>query len=287
MYENLMALIIEYDADLVTSGIIRDYGTHTVLEAESALPQYYHDGALRKMQERLISTERFFERTVSVAVLNKIYRSDLLRKYQRRVDDRISIGEDVAVVYPYILSADSMVVSGENYYHYCIRDNSIMSSRKINEISSVDVMLGYLRSEFRREYNVIENAETQFEFLYLYFKLLREAESIITYGNGILYPFGELERFSRVVVYGAGRFGRELLKILKGKYEFEIVGWADKQVKEEVIASDKILDLSFDKVIIAILIADIADEVEHNLLVMGIPKDKIMRIDPLLISGKY
>lgn len=283
MYETLMELIIRYDADLVTSGIIRDYGSHTIIEKETLPPLYYGKDTLAKIQEKLINTERFFERGISVAVWNKIYRSDLLKTYQRMVDNRINAGEDVAIVYPYILSMESVVVSGKNYYHYCIREGSVMEKR--NETESVDLMLDYIKSKFQERYSFIQNLEIQFKILYIYFKLLNDVASIINYNNGILYPFGRIAENSSVIVFGAGRFGEELLKLLDRKYKFKIVGWADKKERDGIISPGKILSLQYDKVIIAILIADIADEIEKNLLAMGMDENKIMRIDALLIKN--
>lgn len=284
MYETLMELIIRYNADLVTSGIIRDYGSHTIIEGESVPPCYYDKNTLIEIRKRLINTECFFERGISVAVWNKIYRSDLLKECQREVDNQISIGEDVAVVYPYIFNIESVVISGKNYYHYCIRENSVMGKKKSNETESVNLMLNYIESKFQSRYSFVSNLEMQFEFLYTYFKLLRETELIINYSNEILYPFGQIAPDSSIIIYGKGRFGKELLKLLETKNEFKVVGLGDKKEGKDTLSLDEISCLQYDKIIIAILIADIADEVEKSLLAKGIPQNKIMRIDAQLIK---
>lgn len=285
MYEKLMILIIDYDADIVTSGIIRDYGSHTVVEGESALPLYYSGNMLRDMQESLINTNRFFEMTVSATVVwNKIYCTGLLREYQRKVDNQINIGEDVAVAFPCLLNANSVVVSGKNYYHYCIRDDSAMASQNNGNVYSEKLMLEYLQAEFQKKCEIILNINIQFRFLYLYFMLLRDTALVIKYNNGILYPFGAIKELSKIIIYGAGRFGEALIKILREKFEFEVVGWVDKKVKEDIFTPDKIPDIYYDKIIIAVLIADVADDIEHYLLSIDVPKDKIMRIDLQLIG---
>lgn len=283
MYEDLMEMMLGHEADLVTSDVIRDYGSHIVIEKETVPPNYYGEDILAEVQKRFISTERFFERGISGAVWNKIYRSDILRECQREIDDRISVGEDVALVYSYVLNIETMVVSGRHYYHYCMRNDSVMGRRTASETKSVTLMLDYVKVLFQRKCEVVPNLEIQFDFLYAYFQLLKETESIVQYRNGILYPFGEIAENSSVIVYGTGRFGEALLKLLENRSELKVVGWGDGKKQEGMVGADEIMHLQYDKIIIAILIADIADAVEQELVARGIPQSKIMRIDVMLI----
>lgn len=60
-------------------------------------------------------------------IKHDIYKNKLLENYLI-IDDEINIGEDAACVYPYILDSEKVVVMGKSYYHYCIRDNSVMEN---------------------------------------------------------------------------------------------------------------------------------------------------------------
>ena len=82
-----------------------------------------------------------------------------------------------------------------------------------------------------------------------------------------------------LILYGAGRFGKAAKKLLEKEEYCEIVAWADKEEKGEVISPLKILDYNFDKLMLAVINAAVADDIEEMLINLGIKKQIICRID--------
>ncbi len=84
----------------------------------------------------LFSVKEYFDFMLLPAVWNKIYRRELLVKWQRRVDDRISLGEDTACSLFALLDADSMYYC-KDYYGYAYRintDSMTHTRRKVEPI---------------------------------------------------------------------------------------------------------------------------------------------------------
>lgn len=282
MYEEMLKAIIENEADLVTSGCIRDYGSHLFYEEEGIKPGTYRGAVLEKeLKERIIETENFFKSNLSMHVVNKIFVKNKLLEKQLIIDDEINIGEDSACAYPYILDSEKVVVMGKSYYHYCIRDNSIMGKPGLDEYQKGKKLKKHLCEEFMKHTNIYNIAE-QCQILIKYWGLLQYAPNEIEYKNNQLIPYGVIERNDRIVIYGAGKFGIELKQILDDN-NLKVVAWIDKKKKEGTRQIDYLRTIEFDKVLIAVLVADVAIAIRKELSNFGIEEKKIMSINSKLL----
>ncbi len=105
-------------------------------------------------------------------------------------------------------------------------------------------------------------------------------ESIVRLENGILSPFQDVRQHDKVILYGAGRFGKAVKERFVSQQYCEILAWSDKAEKDGVIPPEKILEYQFDKLILAVINAAVADEIEDMLVEIGIDKQKICRVIP-------
>lgn len=285
MYEELMALISDTEADVVTSGCIRDYGTHCVIQKEKIEPGIYEGSDLvEKLLKKMISTASFFESNIMVHVYNKIYKSELLAEVYNEVDNYINVGEDAACVYPYLLNADKVAVSGKAYYHYCIRNDSIMGTKKKDEWEREYVLFQRLEQECKKHMIRVPNIMKQIKMYEYHVMLLQQADKVIKYENGILFPFGKIEPGDRVIVYGAGRFGGELKGTLEKDGYCKVVAWVDKTGKAGTETIEYLDHVLYDKIIIAVLIGDVVAEIRKNLEDKGVSKEKIFSVDTQLLQ---
>lgn len=269
MYADMMRLCSETKADIITSGCIRDYGTHIVLEKENIRPGIYEGENLRKeIWMRMIDTETFFRSNISIHLYNKIYRKDLLKHYQCKVDDYVNVGDDAACVYPCVLNARKIAITEKCYYHYCMRANSTMGTKKADELDRYQILFRDLHNEFQAHYNEVSNIYDQFLNFRYYVLLLQCARKILRYDNGVLYPFGKISREERIIVYGAGRFGIELKDWLQ-ENGFNVISWVDKNSGGEVEPVDTILHSGYDKILIAVLLQDIVSQIKRELAQKG------------------
>ncbi len=276
MYRDLMALMTENDADIVTSGLIRDYGNHVVVERETIPAGLYTGDEVReKICASLIDIESFYSANLSAHITNKIFKRELVYPLQMKLDDRICVGEDAAVIYPCLFQADRVYVSGKNDYHYCVRNDSIMGVKTTDSAVSLSVMLDYLEKEFYRANETGTNLDKQFEVFRNYMLLLRNTQQAIFYKNGLLYPFGNITRDKKILLYGAGKFG----SVLKEKLEaegFRLAAWADKAGKREgVIHPSQIGAIEYDIVIIAVLVSKAVKEIRRELEEQGVGSHRI------------
>ena len=232
MYEEMMDAIQKAEADVVTSGCIRDYGNHCIMEYEDIPFGVYEGECLRnEFWTRMINLNCFFKSNISIHIYNKIYERNLLVKYQCMVNDYINVLEDAACVYPCLLNAKKIAVTGKSYYHYCMRENSTMGSKRADEYSRFQVLFKGLNERFLKQRMNVPNIMIQGKFLQYYAFMLQCAENVVCYEGEILFPFGRVEKDEKVVVYGAGRFGCEMKDLLERKQWCNVVGWIDKTEK--------------------------------------------------------
>lgn len=105
------------------------------------------------------------------------------------------------------------------------------------------------------------------------------------YGRAAFYPIRMLEE--RIILYGAGKFGRDLYHRLDEDKEHEIIRWVDKMASiyrqrglaevQDVSEIDKIPDV---QIVIAVVREDIAKDIRGELERMGVDKERILWIWP-------
>ena len=263
MFEEMMKTMIQNDADIVTSGCIRDYGNHQVVDPDAIPAGVYEGETLYKdLLASMISTEYFFQSNISIHLYNKIYKRDCFEKYQMLVDENIIVGDDAACVYPCLLNAQKIVVLDKSYYHYCIREQSTMGSiDKKEDLFRYELLFEHLKIEFLKHIDRVPNILEQWKQLKAYLLLLRLPQLFVKYQDGILIPFGKVDRDERILLYGKGKFGNVLKDILTED------GWnIVAQVDKKDIGAENELDISFDKVIIAVLLYRVRKEIYEELI---------------------
>ena len=286
MYEELMQPLLENDADVVTSGTIRDYGTHIVHAKETMEAGLYVDARRETLLGNLISTKKFFQMNLTMHLVEKIYRTELLRRFQNGLDERISVGEDAAVAWPLLLHAKRIYVSGNEYYHYCMRNDSIMGVKQKSDAMQLNAYFATLEQRLREVEGEFPNIMKQFAFMKTYVLLLRNAEAFLYPQGDLLDPFGEVPRNARIALYGAGRFGVEL-KAWLDRHHYHVALWVDKAKNRADIQNPVVLKhASYDLVLVAALQADAAASIEASLQVLGVPHEKVRKIEAAALKRR-
>jgi len=97
-----------------------------------------------------------------------------------------------------------------------------------------------------------------------------------------VFPYKEIERNSKIIIYGAGKVGTSFYSQISDNNYCKIVGWIDSNYvnikKNAHISGPEILkdnQLQYDYIVVAILSKTISDEVALNLVEMGIAIHKI------------
>lgn len=277
MYEEVMQCVIEYKPDVVTTQEIRDYGKYSVKVKTDFKEGCYVGDELLRLKERLIETEIFFKCNISGHVCDKIFLTEKYREYQSKVPDSITIGEDPAVAYPLILGASKVFVLNRNYYHYCLRADSIMGRENycINEDKfGFDK---YAKESFFENGKGIDNIASQVSALILYQRLFGDLKETMYYDGSVLFPYGEVVVKDKVAIYGAGKFGVRLHDFLEQSGWFEKLGWFDT---EGTNGAEKINESikRFNKILVGAIHADAVDDIKMLLLEYGVSESNILTI---------
>lgn len=276
-YAEMMALASSCDADIVTMGLTRDYAGHSVVNRETFEPGIYRGEKLNIFWSQMIDDKRFFHSKLNHHITTKIFKTELVRDYQMRLSTDARIGEDIAVVYPCLLAANCVVVSGLEYYHYTIRPGSIMDT-EADEKSSLKAVEKALNEAACKYAAKIPNLKRQFEMLLLYTCLFSIPKEIIKCNGNEIFPFKSLKKGDRILLYGAGRFGKALYQYIAESNACEIIAWTDKSKVEGITPVEKALEREYDKIVIAVLLADVAEEIRAELLSRGVDAYKIVQL---------
>jgi len=276
MYSGLMQYADSHMPDIITSQIIRDYGTSQVLD-EDYIPEGLYQGeeVQTRVCSELVDTENFFRKNLKTHMASKLFRREFLNPLQQNVPDALVLGEDEAVVYPAILATRGIYISHEAYYHYCFRQESLCHG---SENSWLDI-IAFLKTAMASVVESDDRIRRQFDQITLAHRLYEGEAGVLNYADGVLSPYGNIPEGSRVVVYGAGTFGKVLHGFVQNCPELHLVAWVDKNSKlPGIIRPDEMNTLDFDFVLIAVVLGDVAASIEGALKDMGIPPEKIKRV---------
>lgn len=277
MFEEMMEAAVKSGADVVSSGMIKDYGNHCVL-GQDLIPSGFYDGAnyRENVLDKLINLEDFFERRLDFYIWGRLYKKDLYIEFQNKVSNSIKIGEDVAVVFPLLYKAKSLFILPKSYYHYCVRTDSICGVVK-NDYEGQKVFDQHFRSilPFVSDTEIVRK---QIALSIAYSKSFTTPDDFFEVKDGVLYPYG-VSKNVKVLVYGGGKFGQRLKAFLQKYPEFNVVAYTDKANIEGYVSVEEALKKDYDVVIIAIALASSAKSAVQDLIKLGVEREKIKKID--------
>ncbi len=285
MYEDMLKMALSCDADIVTTGLVRDYAGHSVTNSEKIGAGIYRGKKLEELWTQMIDVECFFRSRINGHITTKIYKTGLIKDLQMQLSVDARIGDDAAVVYPCFLAANCIAVLGQNYYHYVMRPGSVMDSLTEEEKSLKAVEYALARA-VEKHSNKVPNIKLQFDLLFLYVCLLSGAKSILRCEKNDVYPFSGLKKGDSILLYGAGRFGKIVYKYIEESKVCKITAWADKSIREDIVSIEDALKCSYDKVVIAVLLADVSEKIKAELVAGGVDAEKIVQIKCDTIKGE-
>lgn len=288
MYEHLMNLAIEHQADMVLGGSIEDTDGKTINKTNRLKSGIYDKGRLcKEVYPYMLCMEDFFCMGIQPYIWNKLMRRELAQKYVMAVDDRIRVGEDVAAVMPMLLMANRVVISDYCDYHYCIRGTSMMWHKENEEREWEDLCIlhGFLQKAFsvcRNQYRIDDQLS-----LYTVGNMLTRAYGKVAGkdGKGVLWPFGYWISSRKCIVYSAGNFGRAVYGYLQDHYQGKVSLWVDREFHKyqsigfPVCDVKEIMKEQEADVLVAVLDINIARAIRETLLQMGMSREQIYCID--------
>ena len=284
-YHALYSSIKESDADIAIAGFSRDLfsSTKNIL---NAIPSGVYEGdSLDDIKKQMISKGAFYRHGITTYLWNKLFRRDIIEPFQMAMDNRITIGEDAATVYPAIMASKKIVITDNCAYHYRQREDSMLKTATNHNNE-------YLKVMYLHDYMVksIKGWSEQFD-------LLRQTEDLIlsTFiirSGGALKDDGSLTNFpfvfdlsgKKLAVYGAGTFGQQLVRRLKSEKLCTISAWVDDDYWEyrrccmDVDPIEQICEIEYDAIVIALMDPAQIEKVKCRLYDYGVEEKNIITI---------
>lgn len=267
------------DADIVAVAHYHDIGDdHAIVR--NGIPCGIYSGD--EIRERMMCTGVFFEYGITPQLYTKLFRADILKKNQMKVDAHIIAGDDAAVVYPSLLDAELICVSDVCGYHYVQHMNSITKNRYNDEAKRIETLITYLRKEYS-ERNVDDAMGNQLAWYREYLMILRDIEGLDESDKEVLSAFGGVPYGKSIVIYGAGVLGQEIYSYIKCNGKLGVCAWVDKNWKlyhergMNVSDPDVVLasEVEFDYIIVANITYTTAHEIKKYLISREINEDRI------------
>lgn len=277
-------------ADLVAAGILRElmdgdenkaFCEHNGLRAG----HYVSDSQRTELYGKMLYCQIPYRFGVLPYLCNKIFRKSLIQPFLENVDKRIVDGEDVAVVYPYLLKSTEIVLTDTCKYHYIRRENSA----SLRDDKDAYRNASYLYQELYKAFAGSKYQNMLMMQLDQYMRLMiwkKDPEAYLKV-NSFVFPYDKVKPGARIILYGMGKVGRVFYQQLRETRYCEIVAWADrnptryseKPITTARILPDEIGNFCFDAIVIAVYDKMRIHQISEELKALGIKEEKIVKPD--------
>ncbi len=291
MYEQLMSLAQRYHTDIVESSWYLDYGYTCVVKESSLSPGLYEHGKnYQVLIDNLMRMDGKGRRPVAYSLCNKLLRRDVIYEIMRNENTVLQYGEDAICIYQMVLKSTRIYVTESAFYHYRMHGDSITHKRddkyftKINEffLEAKRILAAY------PEYKGTLMPQLGLQMAQMAIKGLSETFDfgIDVYFPAYIMPEMEIPKGSRIILYGAGRVGKDFYRSLNDSGNYRLVAWLDGNAEpcrkngSVIEPPEAIREYEFDYVILAALRESTAESMRGTLDRMGIDRDKMVWIKP-------
>ncbi|MDO4188364.1 MAG: glycosyltransferase family 2 protein [Lachnospiraceae bacterium] len=268
--EKLVELQQNSNSDIVISGHWRELEESKIKVYGTISPGLYKT---EEVIDNMLYSGTFYSFGISQYFHGKLFRKSILKEVQCAVDDNIQVGEDVAVIYPAILSSTSIFISDYCGYHYINNLNSMVSVIGEDEEYRLEVLVKFLERSFSK-YEILDRMKPQLNQFYKNGLLTRCTPKLDVNTNNVLNPFGGIEKGSSIILYGAGVLGQRIKKYYVDNGDLNMVIWVDrsydmyKKIGINVSNPDELTYINveeYDYVIIAVTMLDTAMSIKNHL----------------------
>jgi glycosyltransferase involved in cell wall biosynthesis len=272
------------------AGYYKDFTNHSIRYMDYSKEEIYDRNQTQNaFISQIMRKEYFFHPNVNLALWSWGIHSELYKKNQMYIADNVSLGEEIPCVLMCLAQSDKISVINEAGYHYTQRTTSMTNTANKRNMDAVKVWSKCCKKVFC-QLNLMRECECIYRHYYINYLLTINYEFLFLKYPATLFPYSKVTMGSRIVVYGAGKFGRNFVNtILKWNATYKIVLWVDKESGNkigdlEVSEIKKIRDVEFDYVVIAAIFHEISSQIKKDLIDFGVDREKIAAIDADVIN---
>lgn len=266
-------LAVAHDADIVIGDYKREYLGNFLTVRNDIGPGVYDRKQIEQdILPTMISYGTFFSHGLKTFSWGKLYRRSLILDLQNQVPEEVMVAEDAALIYPAVAHSRAIVISDIALCNYRQRSNSILKSTNVGqrEVERIATAFRYLAAALNSDQSSY-GFELQLQSYFAAIVTIRCGAFLSSQG---LYErfevFGPLAHGARLAVYNSGSFGQHVYRHLQNNPSFSLVGWYDKDYRENALfrmpVSDPntLCDVDFDHLLVPSF--DLTLQAEVNML---------------------
>lgn len=219
---------------------------------------------------------------IDASLCTKVIKTELMKKTVKCVGDfDLDIGDDAVLTYPSIFFSETLALSDDIYYNHRQRSPGVIAPyfKKDDYFDKLFRLYCVLREIFDNDNRL------RMQLDQMYVSLIRE-KSIVWGGDAcsirFIFPFDKVQKNSNIVLYGAGKVGKDYYTQLENVPYCNIIAWVDKNWRyfyDKRIGDPSIIsNLQFDHVVISVKSPDARKIIINELVGVGIPKNKIIEM---------
>lgn len=295
MIESLYDIMQNNNTDCVSSGYYfeGDY----ISEYKDGFPEgLYNEEKMDLLRDSMIFNPNTGNVGLRAPLCTKMYRKALMEKIFQLIPDELIFAEDKMMNITGMLYANSVYILNKSFYHYIKNSESCVNTPKISYLSKVNAVYKYACSLYSNP-KFTDAMRLQME-IYIMEMLYKGINSRLGFHNNNLlwvdpYYLEMIPLNSKIIIYGAGDFGKSYYRQLVRRKEFNIVGWVDpdyenlKTVKYEISSPDLINNIDYDYILLAYKGRGKAFDLKQNLIATGIDESKVLWFDQTEFYWKY
>ena len=162
----IISSVIDIDTDLFVYGMSFDYYNNGILLKSYKLSSKY-DGKKKKeeIEERF---KEYFENNTLSSACNKVFRKDIIDKYQIRFNEIMNLYEDMDFVIQYLTHINSTYFISDTLYHYRLNTDNKHSVNRTSDLHGIRLNLDSL-SDSVRLFSEKDNVHSVISNLYMSF----------------------------------------------------------------------------------------------------------------------
>lgn len=157
--ENMFLKFIENNSekhDLIVSNYIYiDKDGKSIYHNENFNGIYYKNSLESEIIPRLINDGNKFGRVMGLSRWAKFIKADLIKKQLKYAQRSITYGDDVNIIVPIVIEANSILFINDHLYYYRKNEMSIMNSYKKNMLVQIRILDSTLR-QISLDYSKLE-----------------------------------------------------------------------------------------------------------------------------------
>lgn len=286
MYEKLLKNIVDTNADFVHTGFFSQ--SRTISQLKNKIVD------ITAKDEKCMFLNRYVfsidnDEIITPSIWSKLFRADFLKKCYMQVPDSQSMGEDLITLLLCILYGNKISIMEYSYYYYNIRSTSMTQKKDEGIVLDIVRLFEILESHLIQHdcYNDVKNTLVM---IWLN-KTIASAYLRTVYNEFdiVNYKIINIEKLlnKKIILYGAGKVGRDFYSQIIRYSNCEVVAWVDSNYNNihygctNILKPESVNGIDFDILLIAVKNKEISNEIKKTLVgKFKINENKIIWIKP-------